>query len=213
MSNVNSKEQPKIMLVDDNEIFLKLFKKYFEDRKYEVYPFVNGFDAISAIENSPEEFDLVILDVIMPEIDGFEVCKRIRQIKDATSLPIIIVTSKSEPKEILQGFELGANDYVSKPFDKEELLVRSKTLIELKNSIMRIDTFKNQIEKQNHYLRENIKGLIQPLQFIMDTAKQCGNQSADFSEYSDKIIENTDEIKNKIENLISLAESNIYENN
>lgn len=202
-------EQPKIMLVDDNEIFLKLFKKYFEDRKYDVYPFVSGFDAISAIEASPDKFDLIVLDVIMPEIDGFEVCKRIRMTKDSTALPIIIVTSKSEPKEILQGFSLGANDYVSKPFDKEELLIRAKTLVELKKSIEKIDSFKNKIENQNSYLRDNIRGLIQPLQFIMDTAKQCGNQHSDFSEYSNKIIENTDEIKKKIENLITLAESSI----
>lgn len=135
--------KPKVALVDDNEIFLKLFKKYFEDISFEVYTYFSGFELLEVISKSKINFDLIILDVIMPEIDGFEVCRQIRKLKQPSELPIIMVTSKNEPKEIIEGFESGANDYVSKPFDKEELMIRSKTLVNLKKSIDKISFLEN----------------------------------------------------------------------
>lgn len=191
--------KPNVMLVDDNEIFLKLFKKYFEDKNYNVFPFTCGNEALETFRSNTEKFDLVVLDVIMPNIDGFELCRQLRLIKDQKQLPVIMVTSKSEPKEILKGFEAGANDYVSKPFDKEELLVRSKTLVELKRNIDENDILNNELKNINKMLREDISKLKQPAHELLNISSKISD--------NDNVMKFADVVKNKTKILLEKIEN------
>lgn len=111
-----------ILVVDDDPVSLKVVSDYLILNRYKVHQCSSGKDAIDSIkENKP---DLVLLDVMMPEIDGFSVCKKIREKHNQFDLPIIFLTAKNYVTDLVQGFSLGGNDYLTKPFSKNELLAR-----------------------------------------------------------------------------------------
>lgn len=123
----------KILVVDDEIINLQVMMNLLCLYGYSVTTALTGKDALKLIEI--EKFDLVILDVMMPKMSGYEVCTIIRKNLSLIELPVIMLTAKSQLSNICMGFQCGANDYVIKPFEKEELLVRIKTLITMKNAI------------------------------------------------------------------------------
>ena len=117
----------KILIADDDERILRLLSDFFRFNKYEVVIVTDGEQALEKFKS--QIFDLIILDVMMPIYDGWIVCKEIRK---TSSVPIIILTAKDSDLDELFGFDIGADDYVSKPFKIELLLARVKRL--LKNS-------------------------------------------------------------------------------
>lgn len=118
-----------ILAVDDTPASLKLLTDILEAEGYEVRSAISGELALHAAELDPPE--LVLLDVNMPGMDGFEVCKRIRQQEKNHDAPVIFVSAHTDTQGKLKGFELGAVDYVTKPFQREELLARVRTHLEL----------------------------------------------------------------------------------
>jgi two-component system sensor histidine kinase ChiS len=123
----------RILVVDDEPVNLQILINQLTKEKYSVQFLTNGEEAISAIE-SGAEFDLVLLDVMMPVISGFDVCKKIREKYSAHELPVVLLTAKNTKEDIIAGLTMGANDYITKPFDKEELLARVKNYISLKKA-------------------------------------------------------------------------------
>lgn len=140
-------ENFKILIVDDNPNNLQVLGSILERSKYKVESALSGFEALEWV--NVEKFDLILLDVMMPEIDGFEVCEKIRKIPDYANVPIIFLTAKTDKGSLLKGFELGAQDYINKPFDKSELLARIKTHLELKYS-------KDKLNNLNAWLEEEV---------------------------------------------------------
>nr|WP_321411366.1 hybrid sensor histidine kinase/response regulator [uncultured Carboxylicivirga sp.] len=120
----------KILIVDDNLINIQILGNLLEAEGYSTEFAFNGIDALSWIEH--ESFDLLLLDVMMPGMDGFEVCSRIRENNQFDDLPIIFLTAKTDSESTAKGFLLKAQDYVYKPFEVNELLARIATHIELK---------------------------------------------------------------------------------
>lgn len=116
----------RILLVEDDESLGYLLSEYLGMKDFEVRWAKNGREALTLIEEYP--FDLVVLDVMMPEIDGFTVAKEIRQKFHQT--PFLFLTSRSMKIDVLKGFSLGAVDYLKKPIDEEELVVRLNNLLE-----------------------------------------------------------------------------------
>jgi len=110
----------RILLVDDEEDFVKSVKDFLEIRGHEVIP---AYDGISALEKMQERPDLVLLDIKMPGMDGYEVLRRIRMDRGITETPIIMLTSKSYTRDIFDAQELSATDYLIKPTNLQELLV------------------------------------------------------------------------------------------
>lgn len=117
----------KILIAEDDNNMSKIMKLYFEREGYEVYIVDNGRDALDYIEK--ENVDLIILDWMMPYMDGIEVCKEIKKTKYPTK--IIMVTAKDKSSNELKGLIVGADDYIKKPFDMNILLVRIKKLCSL----------------------------------------------------------------------------------
>ncbi len=111
----------KILIVDDENDIAELISDILEDEGYHTVIKNNGTDAINSVKE--EDFDLILLDVMMPDISGTEVCANIRNF---TSCPIIFVTAKNGLSSKLVGFEVGADDYITKPFINEELVARVK---------------------------------------------------------------------------------------
>jgi len=137
-----------ILLVDDNPQNLQVLGKLLLKEKYEIEFAVNGEATLEWLKN--KHFDLILLDLNMPGMNGFEVCKRIRSDKTMDEVPIIFLSAESERNSILRGFEVGAQDYVTKPFDSRELLARVKTQLDLKSKTKKL-------EKVNEWLGKKIE--------------------------------------------------------
>ena len=121
-----------ILVVDDESINQQVMRNLLSLEKYFVTTVMNGEEALQAIERG-DQFDLVLLDVMMPRMSGFEVCQKIRERFLPNELPIIMVTAKNQVEDLVTGLSFGANDYISKPFSREELLARIKTHLNLFN--------------------------------------------------------------------------------
>lgn len=117
----------KILVVEDDQDILQLVKLYLEKEGFRPVTAMNGLDALKRVkEDKP---DLVVLDLMLPEMDGLEVCKRIRSVPDTGMLPILMLTAKAEESDTIVGLELGADDYVTKPFSPKALVARVKALL------------------------------------------------------------------------------------
>ena len=127
----------KILLVEDDPCFGSVLKSYLELSDYEVTLCVNGNDGLEAFRK--DKFDICLLDVMMPEMDGWQVCREIRRV---SNIPIIILTAKGETFDKVLGLELGADDYMVKPFEPKELLARVKAVLR------RSDTKESNAEKE-----------------------------------------------------------------
>jgi two-component system sensor histidine kinase/response regulator len=125
-----------ILVVDDNKDNLRLAGNILTESGYKIAVALNGESALKILnENS---FDLVLLDIMMPEMDGIEVCRRIKLDGKLKDIPVIFLTAKNQPEDLLEGFNVGSVDYITKPFNKEEFLARVSTHVELARSKKKI---------------------------------------------------------------------------
>lgn len=126
---------PKILIVDDEINIRELVKKYANFERFEADTAENGLEAISKVKNN--SFDLVVMDIMMPELDGFSAVKEIRKFSD---VPIIMLSARSEEYDKIYGFDLGIDDYVTKPFSPKELMMRVNAVINRsKNKMQKIE--------------------------------------------------------------------------
>ena len=115
---------PKILIADDETDISMLIKRYAEREGYEVTSVEDGSDAIEICKK--EDFDIIIMDVMMPDTDGFTACRKIHETKD---IPVIMLSARGTEYDKLFGFEVGVDDYVTKPFSPKELMARIKVII------------------------------------------------------------------------------------
>lgn len=138
-------QKPKVLVVDDNPQNLELILAYLEDVDCQSMAAEGGQQALEIIKNTPP--DLVLLDVMMPKISGFEVCKRIKSNPESADIPVIMVTALNEIGDIEKAINSGTDDFLSKPVNKWELLTRVKTMLKLKH-------LSDQLERTLAYLSE-----------------------------------------------------------
>jgi DNA-binding response OmpR family regulator len=143
MSNPASK---KILIVEDEPDILKLVTLYLEKEGYRTVSAASGMEGLRQVKQ--EKPDLVVLDLMLPEIDGLEVCRRLRSVPATAMLPIIMLTAKAEESDTIIGLELGADDYVTKPFSLKTLVARIKALFR------RLE--RKQDDSQAHYRYGNL---------------------------------------------------------
>ncbi len=118
-----------ILLVDDEPVNQQVLINHLKNERFEITSAMNGAEALASLDKL--KFDLVLLDLMMPKMSGYEVCTRIREKYLPSELPIIMITAKNQVQDMVQGLRLGANDYLAKPFSKDEFLARVKTQINL----------------------------------------------------------------------------------
>lgn len=114
----------KLCIVDDEEKIRALIKKYALFEGYEVKEAENGMQAIEMCQR--EDFDLVVMDIMMPELDGFSACKKIREFSE---VPVIMLSARGEEYDKIHGFEIGVDDYIVKPFSPKELMMRVQAVL------------------------------------------------------------------------------------
>ena len=136
-----------LLIVDDNPENLRVLSSMLKQEGYDVRAAKNAKQALASIDGS--EPDLVLLDVHMPEMDGFELCRQIKGRAEFQNLPIIFLSALNDTFNKKQGFDAGAVDYMTKPFDVEEVKIRIKTHLELKASLMELDRLNKEIAKRD----------------------------------------------------------------
>lgn len=140
--------EQKILIVDDNPKNLQVLGKILQNENFKLEFAVDGETALEWVNNT--EFDLILLDIMMPKINGFEVCKEIRTTEGLNiETPVIFLSADTERESILKGFELGAQDYLTKPFDVRELMARVRTQLEIKFS-------REKLKEVNQWLEEKV---------------------------------------------------------
>lgn len=172
-------EKPvKLIIVDDNALNLERLKLLLHDQNYDLTTITDGRQALKLA--SKEYFDLMLLDVIMPGMDGFEVCQKMKTNSKTAQIPVIFLTGQTDPESIQKGFKAGAVDYVAKPFNKTELIARVKSHIELRRSREELEIAKQAAEdalkykseflaNMSHEIRTPINGIIGMSEFLDNT--------------------------------------------
>jgi len=142
-------KMPIVLVVDDNQQNLELLQVYLEDVDCQSIPACDGPEALDIIAKEPP--DLILLDVMMPKMSGFEVCRRIKNDPKTSDIPVIMVTALNEFGDIERAIDSGTDDFLSKPVNKLELLTRIKTMLKLKHlsdKLERTLAYLSEIEKQ-----------------------------------------------------------------
>ena len=153
-SHIKQEKTPVVLVVDDNIQNLELLQAYLEDIDCRTVPARNGIDALEIIANDPP--DLVLLDVMMPKMSGFEVCKRIKNDTRTIDIPVIMVTALTEFGDIERAIDSGTDDFISKPVNKLELLTRVKTMLKLKHlsdKLERTLAYLSEVEKHSQHAK------------------------------------------------------------
>ncbi len=138
----------KILYVEDEAFLAKIVKESLENRQFEVHHVSDGADVMPAFVNFQP--DICVLDVMLPSVDGFTLAKQIRT--QFPNLPIIFLTAKDQTHDVVQGFEIGGNDYLRKPFSMEELIVRIKNLVKIKTQNIDNETINNKEARLGKYI-------------------------------------------------------------
>lgn len=126
----------KILVVDDEELIRNVIKEYLVVEAYEVDEAIDGMSAIEMVKNN--DYDLIVMDIMMPKMDGYQACKEIKKIKD---IPFIMLSARGEEYDKLIGFDLGIDDYVTKPFSPKELVARIKAILKRNSGTNNTYTF------------------------------------------------------------------------
>ncbi len=145
---LDDKNKSKVLIVDDLPTNIELLQVYLEEEGYQIYTASNGKEAIKVAEK--ENPDIILLDVMMPIMDGYEACRIIKRTSATENIPVVMVTSLNESSSRIAGIEAGADDFLSKPFNIYELLARVKSLI-------RIKKYYSQILDQNRVFEKELE--------------------------------------------------------
>jgi two-component system, OmpR family, alkaline phosphatase synthesis response regulator PhoP len=145
----NTTKTPVILVVDDNRENLELLEAYLEDINCKTIAAYDGPEALDIIKN--DKPDLILLDIMMPKMSGFEVCRRVKNDPATAHIPIIMVTALNEFGDMQRAVDCGTDDFVSKPVNKLEMLTRVKTMLKLKHlsdKLERTLAYLAEVEKQ-----------------------------------------------------------------
>lgn len=202
-----------ILIVDDTKANVDILLNLLED--YDLVVALDGYTALDILNEENNEIDLILLDIMMPIIDGFQVCKRIKQNPKIAEIPIIFITARSDDESIEKGFRLGGVDYVQKPFRAVELIARIKTQLKIKENEKRLIQF-NKFGAIAELLDNMAHQWRQPLSAISVSAsgmlmqKDMGILSDEsFYSLSNSIMENTEYLSSIIEHLKQIIAQDI----
>lgn len=153
----------KVLIIDDEKRMLDLIALYLRPHDYECRKAQGAHEALECIEE--KTFDIILLDIMMPEMDGWELCQEIRRYSD---VPIIMLTARDQREDIIKGLQIGADDYITKPFNEDELLARMEALLRRRPTENHVEVnglLWNKERFELSYKNDHIK--LTPKEFIM----------------------------------------------
>jgi len=180
-------DKPTILIVDDQSQNLELLEAFLVPEGYAIIKATNGEEALNLLASRP--IDLILLDIIMPGLNGLEVTRLVKQDKNLRLLPIILLTALKETKDRVEGIEAGCDDFISKPIEKSELLARVRSLLKVKayhdltsNYRQKLET---EVSRKTEDLRKNLQGSIKLLADILLLANP---EAFNTSQFARKLI-------------------------
>lgn len=196
-----------VLVVDDMQENLKVVSNFLKEEGYKIALALDGKSALNIIDSHPT--DIILLDIMMPEMDGYEVCKKIKQNNKTKDIPIIFLSAKNETKDIVEGFKTGGVDYILKPFNKEELLARVQTHVELALSKKRIIELNKSRDKLYsiiaHDIRSPLASIKLTIEALLDGILDPG--SDDYKEIISELNTTTDNTFQLLNDLLAWAKT------
>jgi len=216
---MTSENKQKILIVEDNQENMDLLVYFLRPQGYELLTVKDGLSALEAVEK--EHPDIILLDIMLPKLDGYEVCERLKGRHDTKFIPIIMLTALKELQDKVKALEVGADDFLSKPFENVELLARVKSLLRLKQYHDELQSKNIELEKKNDSLlrmdkfKEDLINLIvhdmkNPLFVIQGNLQMMSmsmqNLSADFlKKYTKRIERSSQQLLRMVVNLLDIS--------
>lgn len=203
---------PKILIVEDKQDSIDLICYFLKPQNYKIEIAMNGEEALEKINQSPP--DLILLDIMLPKLNGFQVCERVKKNPKTQFIPIIMITALRELKDKIHGLEVGADDFISKPFENVELLTRVRSLLKQKKyydelerkneELKRMDEFKDELAHLIVHDMKNpifvIQGNLQMMGMGIDKA-----EADSLNKYIGRIERSTENLLKMVLNLIDIS--------
>jgi putative two-component system response regulator len=172
-----------IMIVDDSRSSLVLLEGMLHEQGYHVYPFSRGEQALKVAMESPP--DLILLDIVMPGMDGFEVCEHLKQDANLRDVPVIFISSQNEIKSKVKAFSMGCVDYITRPFEFEEVRTRVKTHLRLRQMQIRLMNHNHELER---LVEEKVKEITDSwIATILALAKLAESRDDDTGKHLERV--------------------------
>ena len=197
-------EQPKILIVDDSVDTGDLLNKRLSFEGYRTLSAYNGQEALQqAAEHNP---DLIVLDIMMPDMDGYEVCERLKASKNTRYIPILMLTAKSGLEHKIKGLDVGANDYLGKPFDYKELSARIKSLLALKSAREELvsDERSSALDQMMDELAHELRNPLTSIGGLARRVRENLSEKDRNKTYLDLIIQEVTRLEGMVKDLVEL---------
>ena len=214
-----TEDSTKVLIVDDNKENIDLIAYFLKPQNYQILTAYDGVEALEIIER--DQPDIILLDIMLPKMDGFQVCERIKKDRKTQFIPIIMITALKELKDKIRSLEVGADDFISKPFENVELLTRVKSLLRIKKyhdeiqnnnseleqknkTLLRLDRFKDEL---NHHIVHDMKNPLFVIQGNLQMMSMAVEQtsSPQLKKYLDRIDRSTQNLLRMVLNLIDIS--------
>jgi signal transduction histidine kinase len=192
-----------ILIVDDNPVNLRVMIQHLADENYETRIAQDGEEALEQLELALP--DIILLDIMMPGIDGFETCKRIKEIPAAQNIPIIFMTALSETENKVKGLKLGAVDYITKPFQHEEVLARINTHLTIRRQQMALNHLNATKDRFFSIIAHDLRGVFNPLMVSTDMLIKIAarEESSKMIKFANSVRKSTHNAYELLENLLT----------
>lgn len=201
-------KHPKILIVDDMPQNVQILVELLSKENYQIHSVRDGSQVLEYVQT--KKIDLILLDIRMPNLNGFETCRQLKAHKDTEEIPIIMITASNKKEDIINSFEAGAVDYVTYPFESAELLSRVHSHLrnhflyaELKHHVDENTRLKREHER---FLRHELKNLLTPIQGYAEILRYKNNLDKTDTEYVDYIYEGTQQFLGFIDKLKQLQD-------
>lgn len=202
-------KKSKILIVEDTILTVRLLKQIFDSAGYDTSEAYDGEEGLKKVEEYRP--DLIVLDTVMPKLDGLEVCKRLKTDENTKHIPIVILTGQDEVSDKIKGLDTGADDYVTKPFHHKELLARVRSLLSRKTDEEKLIE-KEKLTALQHVVDEVSHEIINPLMSLGGFARRvheslpAGSQN---QRYMEIILENVAALEKIVKELVGLRHASL----
>jgi two-component system sensor histidine kinase/response regulator len=200
-----------VLVVDDNQENLKVVSNILRSEGYKLALAMGGKEALAILDDI--KVDLILLDIMMPEMNGYELCEIIKSKEEKKGIPIIFTSALNETDNILMGFEYGGVDYITKPFMEKELLARVKTHLYLKRSKELLEETLKARDKIHTIIAHDLRSPLGSIQMLLETMKTINMDEETFGDLLNSLSKSTSETSDLLENLLYWSKNQIGEIN